>query len=50
MRENVGDLHFFVVDNFDFPRKFFGQKFDFSNRVQSLHSELELIDQFPGSW
>ena len=40
-RENVGDLHFLVVDNFDFPRKIvkfcqnwiFGHKFDFSNSV-----------------
>ena len=22
-RENVGDLHFLVVDNFDFPRKLY---------------------------
>ena len=40
-RENVGDLHFLVVDNFDFTRKIvklcqswiFGQKFNFSNCV-----------------
>jgi len=39
--ENVGGLHFLVVDNFDLPRKIvkfcqncrFGQKFDFSNSV-----------------
>ena len=42
--ENVGDFHFFVVDNFDFRKKIvkfwqnwiFGQNFDFSNSVNKM--------------